>query len=109
MRYLPVISLSIVAAAAQARAESVKVDVTPAHVVNSFRPARALGAGIDRLNPEMAAAIYEPAIVKEVLSAGWGTVSYRLNTELHVEDWHWNPKGTWSEKGERGYFTADAT
>jgi hypothetical protein len=107
MRQLSVIVIAFLASGG-ARADSVRVDVAPAHATNSFRPTRALGAGIDRISPQMAAAVYEPAAVKEVLSAGWGTVSYRLNTELHVEDWHWNPKGTWSEKGERGYFSADA-
>lgn len=106
---MPVVRVALVLLilSAPAAAESVRVDVTPGHATNSFRPALALGAGIDRLGPEMARVIYEPAPVKEVLSAGWGTVSYRLNTELHVEDWHWNPRGAWSDKG-RGYFVGDA-
>ena len=43
-----------------------------------------------------------------VLSAGWQTVSYRQNTELHAEAWHWNPQGAWSA-GDKGYFTGSAT
>src|SRR5512138_1885486 len=92
---------------APAAAQTIRVDVTPGHATNTIRPALALGAGIDRIGPEMAKVIYEPDTVKEVLSAGYGTVSYRLNTELHVQDWHWNPKGTWSGK-DRGYFVGDA-
>jgi hypothetical protein len=103
---LPLVVLVVLAA--PAAAQTVRVDVTPGHATNTFRPALALGAGIDRIGPEMATVIYQPAAVKEVLSAGWGAVSYRLNTELHVEDWHWNPKGTWSEPNGRGYFVGDA-
>jgi hypothetical protein len=32
--------------------------------------------------------------VRRLLEAGWGTVTYRQNTELFVQAWHWNPKGT---------------
>ena len=104
----PRLGLILLLLAAPAAAQTVRVDVTPGHATNTIRPALALGAGIDRIGPEMANVIYEPEAVKEVLSAGYGTVSYRLNTELHVEDWHWNPKGTWSGK-DRGYFVGDAT
>ena len=46
--------------------------------------------------------------IRHVLAAGWQTVTYRQNTELHTEAWHWNPRGTWSEPGARGYFVGDA-
>jgi hypothetical protein len=103
----PRLGLIAVLLSAPAAAQTIRVDVTPGHATNTFRPATALGAGIDRIGPEMARAVYEPAVVKEVLSAGWGAVSYRLNTELHVQDWHWNPRGTWTGNG-RGYFVGDA-
>jgi hypothetical protein len=103
----PRLSLIALFFAAPALAQTVRVDATPGHATNSIRPALALGAGIDRIGPDMAKVIYEPEAVKEVLSAGYGTVSYRLNTELHVQDWHWNPRGTWSGK-DQGYFVGDA-
>jgi hypothetical protein len=92
-----------------ARGQTIQVDVTASHVVNTFSPVRALGAGIDRLPREATDRLYSPATVKQVLSAGWGAVSYRLNTELHVEAWHWNPDGTWSDPRGRGYFVGHAT
>ena len=93
--------------AAPAAADSVRVDITPAHEANRFRPARALGAGVDRMAEAAVATSFTPDGVNRALAAGWGQVSYRLNTELHVEAWHWNPRGHWSDPAGRGYFVGD--
>jgi hypothetical protein len=85
------------------------VDTTPSAVAKSFVPSEALGAGIDRLSSMAAERLFTQPAVEKVLSAGWQTVSYRQNTELHVEAWHWNPQGTWSDPSGRGYFTGSAT
>ena len=36
-------------------------------------------------------------------------ISYRQNTDLFVQAWHWNPKGKWSDPSGKGYFVGDAT
>jgi F5/8 type C domain/Glycosyl hydrolases family 39 len=90
-------------------AQTIRVDAAPEHSTNSIVPSRALGAGIDRLPYGAADKLFVEPMVKEVLSAGWGTVSYRQNTELHMEAWHWNPVGTWSDPAGKGYFTGSAT
>ena len=100
--------LWIVALASVASAQKVVVDAEPSHAVNSFSPFRAMGAGVDRLRGEVTDKVLAGSWLKEILSAGWQSVSYRQNTELHVEAWHWNPRGTWSDPKGQGYFTGSA-
>ena len=89
----------------RASAQTIRVDATPSHSTNVVRPSEALGAGIDRLPYGAADKLYVDDTIKQVLSAGWQTVTYRQNTELHMEAWHWNPQGTWSDPAGKGYFT----
>ena len=74
-------------------AQTVTVDAAPSHVLNTFNPPRALGAAIDRLRTGTADHVLTDPLLKEILNAGWQTVTYRQNTELMVEAWHWNPNG----------------
>jgi hypothetical protein len=90
-------------------AQTIRVDITPGHVTNTIRPTEALGAGIDRLPYGAVDKLINPEMLKQVLAAGWQTVSYRQNTELHIEAWHWNPEGSWSDPAGKGYFTGSAT
>ena len=108
--FLPVLLLLIAWPPLQpvAVAQTVTVDATPGHETNTFSPPQALGAGVDRLGRGATDKIFVAPVLKESLSSGWGTVSYRQNTELHVEAWHWNPKGTWSDPAGQGYFTGDS-
>jgi hypothetical protein len=91
-------------------AQTVHVDATPSRSTNTIRPTEALGASIDRLPYGAADKLYVPDTIKQVLSAGWQTITYRQNTELHMEAWHWNPNGTWSDptNGGQGYFVGNA-
>ena len=86
-------------------AQTIRVDVTPGHSTNTIKPDRALGASIDRLPYDAVDKLYVQPTVNQVLSSGWGPITYRQNTELHAEDWHWNPQGTWSDPSGKGYFT----
>src|SRR5580693_4588791 len=90
-------------------AQTITVDATPSHVVNSFSPQYALGSTVDRVPSNATDPFFKPDAVKEILSAGWGAISYRQNTELFVQAWHWNPHGKWSDSSGMGYFTGDAT
>jgi hypothetical protein len=85
--------------------------------VNAFSPFRALGGAIDRLrggntkeeNEKNTERLLTNPVLKELLGAGWQTVTYRQNTELMIEAWHWNPRGTWSNAAKQeGYFTGSA-
>jgi hypothetical protein len=104
---IPAIVLAVVAILGLfAAAQTITVDVS--HSTNHFVPSETLGAGVDRIP---AAAIDKdllPDSLQTTLSSGWQTVSYRQNTELAVEAWHWNPQGTWSDPVGKGYFTGAA-
>lgn len=87
-------------------AQVVKVDITPAHATNHFVPKQTLGAGIDRIQTVAIDKLMNKTILDRVFTAGWQPVTYRQNTELAIEAWHWNPVGTWSDpKDQQGYFT----
>ncbi|MDQ6826752.1 MAG: discoidin domain-containing protein [Candidatus Eremiobacteraeota bacterium] len=89
-------------------ANYINVDVDATHVLNVFVPGRTIGAGIDAENDGAVAQIFTPTNVAQMLSAGLGPLSYRLYTELSVQDWHWNPRGRWSDHGQ-GYWTGDVS
>jgi len=90
-------------------AQSVIVDAAPSHLVNTFSPPHSLGAAIDRLRTGTPDKLLADPMLKEILGAGWQTVTYRQNTELMVEAWHWNPNGKWSDaEKQQGYFVGNA-
>src|SRR5260370_42215502 len=107
--YIVAMILAGVVAAPIVRSQNIRVDATPSHATNTIKPTEALGAGIDRLPYGAADKLFVDDTIKQILSAGWQTVTYRQNTELHVEAWHWNPQGTWSDPAGQGYFTGSAT
>src|SRR5438309_8373045 len=88
---------------------TVRVDAAPGHVINSFDPDSALGSSIDVLSRTGIDKVYTPHIVQEALSAGWGPITYRNNTELRMAAWHWTENGTWSDASHKaGYFTGSS-
>lgn len=103
------LSATLLACSLTATAQLVIVDATPSHVMNKFSPLHALGSTVDRVPSNATDVFFRPDQINKVLSAGWGTISYRQNTDLFVQAWHWNPKGTWSDPAGKGYFTGDST
>jgi hypothetical protein len=89
-------------------AQTIRVDASANHSVNTFSPPYALGSTVDRVPSNATEMFFRPDQIKQILSAGWGAISYRQNTELFVQAWHWNPKGVWSDPAGKGYFTGDA-
>jgi hypothetical protein len=121
------VAITVLIAASGSLAQNLVVDATPSHVVNVFSPPHALGGAIDRLRAGEGApgkeetrpskelvhkntdTLLRDPVLKEILNAGWQTVTYRQNTELMVEAWHWNAAGKWSNAGKKeGYFTGSA-
>ncbi len=91
-----------------AQGQTIRVDSSPSDVVNVFSPPYALGSTVDRVPSNATDPFFKPEAIQKILSAGWGMISYRQNTDLFVQAWHWNPKGTWSDPPGKGYFTGDA-
>ncbi len=91
--------------APSATAQTVRVDTTPSRAIQ-FDPDQALGSSMVILPASLIDKVYSEPILKESLSAGWGPITYRQNTELTIAAWHWNSNGTWSDAAhQRGYFT----
>ncbi|MGO9088786.1 MAG: discoidin domain-containing protein [Terriglobales bacterium] len=107
--FIILLSCTVLPLAIRTSAQTVTVDATPSHVVNKFSPLYALGSTVDRVPSNATDMFFRPDQIKQTLSAGWGVISYRQNTDLFVQAWHWNPKGTWSDPGGMGYFVGDAT
>ena len=87
-------------------AQTIRVDTS--HPVNHFVPNQTLGAGVDRIPVAAIDKDLAEPNLSRALESGWQPVTYRQNTELAVEAWHWNPNGTWSEPGEKGYFVGSS-
>lgn len=86
---------------------TVRVSTSAAPIL--FDPDQALGSSMDILSHDVVEKIYTPEMVKQCLSAGWGPITYRQNTELSIAAWHWNPNGTWSDAAnKRGYFAGSS-
>ena len=98
------------ALAFSAAGQTIAVDIS--HPTNHFVPKETLGAGVDRIAVDAIDKDLLQPTLEKTLASGWQPVTYRQNTELAVEAWHWNPQGTWSDGGDasgKGYFTGSAT
>jgi hypothetical protein len=102
-----VLAVATMALATAVTAYGQTVHVDTSHAVNHFVPNQTLGAGIDRIATGAIEHDLAQPNLGATLEAGWQPVSYRQNTDLVIEAWHWNPSGTWSDPadGGRGYFT----
>src|SRR6266699_2710588 len=91
-----------------APAQTIRVATTAGRAIR-FDPDQALGSSMDILPANLVDKVYSEPILKESLSAGWGPITYRQNTELTIAAWHWNPIGSWSDAANKsGYFTGSA-
>jgi hypothetical protein len=89
--------------------QTVNVDITPEQALNHVVPQKALGGGVDRIPVDAIDKTLTKEVLDQVAPSGWGPITYRQNTELSVEAWYWNPKGSWSDSRGKDYFTGDAT
>jgi hypothetical protein len=105
-----IIFLAIVSFSSLAAAQT--ITVVTSHPTNHFVPKETLGAGVDRISVEAIDKDLIQPTLEKTLASGWQPVTYRQNTELAIEAWHWNPQGTWSHGSDasgKGYFTGSST
>jgi hypothetical protein len=57
------------------KAQTIRVDITPSHATNTFKPTEALGAGVDRIPLAATDKIFTEPVLKKILSTGWQTVT----------------------------------
>ncbi len=87
---------------------SATITIDTSRPVNRFTPSRALGAGIDGHEKGVNDLQLKPVNIKAMLSVGLRPLTYRLRTELGIDVWHWNPRGSWSDPHKpEGYWTSD--
>ncbi len=92
---------------AASRISTIRISTSAAPII--FNPDQALGSSMDILSHDVVEKIYTEPMVKQCLSAGWGPITYRQNTELSIAAWHWNPNGAWSDAARKqGYFTGSS-
>jgi F5/8 type C domain len=88
-------------------AGTIRVDATPGKMINSFDPDLTIGSSIDVLCKTDIDKVYTPHVIQESISAGYGPITYRNNTELRIAAWHWNAKGAWSDPANQsGYWVS---
>ena len=89
-------------------AQTLSVDAT--HAVNRINPFQSVGTTVDRIWSQGEKNEMQQPTLGKILSMGLKPVSYRQNTELQKQAWHWNPSGTWSDAAhQQGYFVGSPT
>ncbi|MFZ0136522.1 MAG: discoidin domain-containing protein [Candidatus Sulfotelmatobacter sp.] len=107
MKKPAVVLTGILAFALSAAGQTISIDVS--HPTNHFVPKETLGAGVDRIAVDAIDKDLLQPTLEKTQESGWQPVTFRQNTELAVEAWHWNPQGTWSDPSGKGYFTGSST
>lgn len=98
------VAFALSATASVRAADTVFIDAT--HPMQTIHAQTALGSTVDKEPAGSIPALYSKGNIQQMLAAGYGWLSYRLFTELSVQDWHWNPKGHFSTPNG-GYWTSD--
>ena len=79
------------------------------HIIRRFDPSTTFGFAIDGHEQGDCLRLLSKVDVADIKGCGLRSLTYRLRTELGDEVWHWNPRGTWSDRAHRqGYWTSSA-
>src|ERR1700720_4469678 len=104
-----VVTIGAPAVSAADTTAGIEIRVDTQHRIQTIRPLRSFGTSVDSDPKGKIALLYSPSRVNLMLSTGLGTLTYRLYTELSIQDWHWNPTGSFSDAAHgQGYWTSAA-
>jgi hypothetical protein len=67
----------------------------------------ALFLPVDRVLENATDPFFKPVAIKQILSAGWGTINDHEDTELSIEASHWYAKGMGNDPAGKSYSTGD--
>ncbi len=75
--------------------------------IHRIVPSQSMGAALDGLERGGTERVYTPTSIRKIRSVGFGPKTLRLRTELAIEAWHWNARGSWSDAvHSEGYWTS---
>lgn len=104
---MKLLAVSLIALSLATASHAGEIVIDTRHPIQTFRPDEAFGAALDGMGKDEVAQLYTPHNVAAMTRAGLKPITYRLRTELGIEAWHWNERGTWSDPAhQQGYWTS---
>ena len=94
---------------AQSRVNTVTVSYRPGRPANRFLRRTLLAPASTVMQKGETDRQLKPENIKQMLSAGLRSLTYRLRTELAIDAWHWNQAELEQAPKQQGYWISNST